>query len=107
LSGTFVICELRITNDDKDRILGIRRTGTEIFDDFNKKATASEIRLVDAGITFMTGSAESFLVAGVSSDARVKFRNVTANAVKINLLNLKCYAPGNNFIVQFRNIPLQ
>ncbi len=107
LSGTNVICDFIITNNDKDRKLGFNVS--LMFDDFN-----NEYRSVTSQLASSEGrySAEAFLVSGVPTRARLIFDKVSPNATKVTLFKLNCYVKTSGFgrkifVIEYRNISLR
>lgn len=104
-SGTTVICDLDITNKERDRELG---TGinSQLFDDFGNKVNAVEVRVANKNSGGM-GYASSLFVAGVTTRVRVGFQNVAPQATKATLLDLQFYiADLSTFQVRFRGVAL-
>jgi TolB-like protein len=101
LSGASVICELQITNNDRDRDLMLG-DGSGIFDDHGNQSNARLLRVANSEDSWR---ARSLLVSGVATPTRLTFEDVSAQATRITLLELHCYE-NDWFAVQFRNICL-
>ncbi|HXI24347.1 MAG TPA: FlgO family outer membrane protein [Pyrinomonadaceae bacterium] len=103
LSGTSVMCEFIITNNDKDRGLGIGGS-TVMFDDFGNEARPRAVRIADK-----TGgdTAYAALISGVATRARIAFEGVSPDATKMTLFHLGLYGDAGNFEIEYRNIPLR
>lgn len=108
ISGSTVMCDLVITNDDRDRQFGWGLT-TKVFDDFGNEAP------VEYGSSLANREGQypnATLVSGVPTRARLRFEPVSAQATKITLMNIWVvvtsldYRDRDDFDVQFRNIPL-
>lgn len=106
LSGTTVMCEFVVTNNDSDR--GLRLTTSYMFDDFNNQYRSTRFQLAsDQGYRV-----SAFLVSGVQTRGSVTFDNVTTSATKITLLKLNCYeqrdrSPSREFVIEYRNVPIR
>lgn len=100
LSGTTVACDFVITNNDKDRSLAIC-AGGEMFDEFGNRSQMRGAQLANDG----GSTAQSFLISGVRTKARVTFERVSPDATKITLLRLRICQPGVD--LQYRNIQLR
>ena len=103
LSGTSVLCEFVITNNDQDRRLGIGN-GTAMFDDFGNEARPRGIQVADKS---GYGWAQAALISGVATKARVVFEGVSPNATKMTLFQVGLYGDAGDFQIQYRNIPLR
>jgi TolB-like protein len=117
MTSTTVIIDLLITNNDKDRILGLGIfskwrnlplfdwSSTRIFDDAGNEYHVNYVQLANKS---SSGYTESLLVSGVPTKAQLKFENVSIVAQSISLLEIWCYlGEGNVFNVQFRDIPIE
>jgi TolB-like protein len=102
LSGTSVMCEFIITNNDRDRRLGIG-WGTRMFDDFGNEVRSQAVRIADK----TGGNADAALISGVATRARVAFEGVSAEATKMTLFHLEFYGDAGDFAVEYRNVPLR
>jgi TolB-like protein len=108
ISGTAVICDLIVTNNDRDRELGILIDGTGLIDDANNTVMVKaleDVSLANATGSFMSGKAMTMLVSGVPTKARVVIKDVSPQAKKLSILGLHCDA-GGLFRVRFRDVPL-
>lgn len=107
LSGTTIICDLLVTNNDRDRSLGLSAHSVMIDDSNNtyEVRALDHVRLANATASFMTGDAETTLVSGVTAKARVMFTEVSPEAKRIALLVIK-WDSGGVFQTRFRDIPL-
>jgi TolB-like protein len=102
LSGSSVMCEFIITNNDRDRRLGIE-SGTTMFDDFGNEVRSREVRIADKS----GGSADAALISGVPTKARVAFDGVSPEATKMTLFHLQFFGDAGYFAVEYRNVPLR
>jgi TolB-like protein len=108
ISGSAVICDFVITNNDRDRQFGILIDGTGLIDDANNTVMVKaldDVSLANTKGSFISGKAETMMVAGVATPARVIIREVSPQARKLSILGLHCDA-GGEFRVRFRNVPL-
>jgi TolB-like protein len=108
ISGGAVICDFVITNNDRDRQLGILIDGTGLIDDANNTVMVKaleDVSLANAKGNFISGKAETMMVAGVATPARVVIKEVSPQARTLSILGLHCDA-GGEFRVRFRNVPL-
>lgn len=102
LSGTSVMCEFIITNNDADRVLRIQ-ADTRMFDDFGNEARPREIVVADK-----TGVMDRpLLISGVKTKARVVFEGVSPQATKLTLLRIACWGDAGFFQITYRDIPLR
>lgn len=106
LSGTNVICDFMITNNDKDRTLDLATS--VMFDDFNNEYYSRRSQLANS----QGNRGQAFLVSGVPAKARLTFENVSPNAATMTLLKLTCYVYGDSrrgekFFIEYRNISLR
>jgi hypothetical protein len=110
-SGTSVVCDFTVTNNDKDRVLQI--STSYLFDSFG-----NQFQSVRAQLASSTGSnPRAFLVTGVPTKGRLTFEKVSADATKISLLKLRCLLPinqgpvldlrGDRFEIEYRDILLR
>jgi formylglycine-generating enzyme required for sulfatase activity/TolB-like protein len=103
-SGTSVICEFTITNNDKDRELGIYGYYSKLYDEYNNESKGSAAEMANKG---KNGSVEAFLVNGISTKARVYFENYSAASNKITRMDIRLCPQGSDcFNIQYRNIPV-
>jgi TolB-like protein len=108
LSGASVICDLRITNNDKDRNFEIGDQ-SRMFDDHGNQSRTRMMRLANSKSP--SNLVQSLLVSGVPTPGSLTFEEVSPQATKITLLELNCHDGSNSsynswFKVQFRNICL-
>ena len=104
LSGTTVVCDLTVTNNDRDRGLAIC-AGSVMFDEAGNRYEMHRALLAnDEG-----SAASSFLISGVATKARVTFERVSPTASKITLMSLTiCTIQGGaDFQLEYRNVPLR
>lgn len=111
LSGTTVICDLLITNNDVERTLTLSSDGSVLFDDLGNSYKGGETRIANS-------SRESVLVTRVPTKARIVFDGVSSQAVRCPLLTLSFQAREfktgvrvrkyvEPFKVEFRNVLLR
>lgn len=108
LSGSTVICDLRITNTDKDRNFEIGNL-SRMFDEHGNESLTRMMRLASSKSPYNT--VRSLLVSGIPTSASLTFEDVAPQATRITLLELNCHDASSNrssnwFRVQFRNICL-
>src|SRR5262245_30284346 len=106
LSGASVNCDLRITNNDKDRNFQIGDQ-SRMFDDHGNESRTRMMRLANSKSP--SYSVKSLLVSGVPTAGSLTFEEVSLQATRITLLELNCHDDSSNtgwFKVQFRNICL-
>jgi len=106
LSGTTVICEFIITNNDRDRKLQIRAgDSSKIYDENNNEASGNKAEIANSGKLWEPGA---FLINGISTRARIYYENVSSNARTIARMDVRLCPEGSDcFYIQFRNIPLR
>jgi hypothetical protein len=106
LSGTTVICEFIITNNDRDRKLQIRAgDSSKIYDENNNEASGNKAEIANSGKLWEPGA---FLINGISTKARIYYENVSSNARTIARMDIRLCPEGSEcFYLQFRNIPLR
>lgn len=102
LSGTSVLCEFIVTNNDRDRRLGINNT--KMFDDFGNEAEARNFQIADKTGTYGTDAA---LISGIPVRARMNFDGVSPQATRMTLFHLHWYTQEGDFEIEYRNIPLR
>lgn len=103
-SGTAVICDLRITNNDEDKKLGMYGLSSSIIDDANNIAKGGGAELANSR---KSSYSTAFLVRGIETKARIYFNGFSQESNKIARMDIKFDAnPGKTFVVQFRNIAL-
>jgi hypothetical protein len=97
LSGSSVICDLRITSNGRDRNLQIDYA--RMFDEHGNQTQARQFRLANKiGSMYV----ESLLVSSVPTPGRLTFEEVSPQPTKITLLVVGYH----NINVQFRDICL-
>jgi TolB-like protein len=100
LSGTSVLCEFIITNNDKDRTIRVYSRNSVFFDDLGNQYDNGKMEIANTEI-------EVTLISGVPVKARLTFTNVSAEATKITKLQLVVRGGDNELNVEYRNIPLR
>jgi hypothetical protein len=104
--GDGIVFDLIITSEQDS---GLKLFGkyydkiTRVFDDFGNEYFASKVQL---GYFASSRDVDNTLVAEVPMKVIVSFDNILANTKNLTLLEIKCYANGKYFSVQFRNIPI-
>ena len=107
LSGNTVICDLTITNNDKDRMFSYDNlvNGAGIIDDLGGTYGATTIRLANRN-----GFDDAVIAANVPTKSRITFDNVSSEATKIVSLKMQFnrFEAGlvTHFRVEFRDVPL-
>jgi len=105
--GEGIYFEILITSDQdsKLRLHGGSYPGekTRFFDDFGNEYFSSKVQLGNFASSRDVGNT---LVAEVPMKVIVSFDNILSNTKNLTLLEIRCYANGKNFSVQFRNIPI-
>jgi TolB-like protein len=100
MSGNSVVCDLLITNNDRDRELQLKR-GT-LFDEVGNSHNSNSIQLANE-----LYSGQQLLISGVPTSARVKFDGVSPQASRITLLRISLWVQSGTFFeVEFRNVSL-
>jgi TolB-like protein len=103
LSGTTVMCELKVTNKGDDRQISVG-WGSRLFDDQGNEYRADRVRLGKKE----SSAADAVLVSGITVDLRLTFQEVSARTRQITLLNIVVGVySGRDFNVQFRSISLR
>lgn len=102
LSGTSVLCEFTITNNDRDRRLAINNR-TRMFDDFGNESEGRNYQIADKTGVY---GVEAALITGVPVKARMTFEGISPQATRMTLFHLQWYSEGD-FVVEYRNIPLR
>lgn len=103
LSGSAVICDFIITNNDRDRRLGL--SDSVLFDDFGNQASTNRSRIASTMNDFF-GKPNVVLISGVATEARIGFDGISQNATKITRLDISWNGDAGEFSIQYRNIPL-
>jgi TolB-like protein len=107
LSGTTVICDLTITNNDADRMFSYDNlvNGAGIIDDLGGTYGATSIRIANRN-----GFDDAVIAANVPTKSRITFDNVSSEATKIVSLKMQFNRFDahilNHFRVEFRDVPL-
>lgn len=97
-SGTSVICDFVITNNDKDRELQTNSYNANMYDEYGNQSHLDAVEIANKRWT-------AFLVSGVPTKARFYFEKVSPDAKKISVVYLHFYS-GERFTIEFRDIPL-
>lgn len=113
LSGTTVICDFTIMNDEGDREINLNISNdpnlhsdqaSRLIDNVGNEAKAQEGQFGDEKHRW---TIRKTLAAQVPMRARLVFENVSATATSIALLEITCFFQSYPTIkAQFRNIPL-
>lgn len=104
LSGTSVLCDFIITNNERDRRLGLN--DSKLFDDFGVEAPTNKSRIANAVNGFF-GKPNVLLISGVPTEAQIGFKGVSQNATRITRLDVYWGGDAGNFLIQYRNVPLR
>jgi hypothetical protein len=103
-SGSSVVCDFVITNNDRDRRLGIM-DWTRLFDDSGREVRPREIRIAEkVQGQFMS---PPLLISGVKTKSRVVFEGVSPNATKATKLNVQFSGEAGRFEIDYRDVPLR
>ena len=107
LSGTTIICDLTITNNDADRMFSYDNlvNGAGMIDNLGGTYGATSIRIANRN-----GFDDAIIPANVPTKSRITFDNVSAEATKIVSLKMQFNRFDahilNHFRVEFRDVPL-
>ena len=107
LSGSTIVCDLTITNNDNDRMFSYDNLvgGAGLVDDLGGTYMATSIRIANRN-----GFDDAIIVANVPTKSRIVFDNASAQATKIASLRMQFnrFDQGiiNHFKVEFRDVPL-
>ncbi len=102
-SGTALSFQLLITNTGQDREIRLYFRGTRIFDEVGNEYAPTKIQLGNK--TVASNKVANLLVSGIPVRANLSFENVSEQAGKITLLELKCLS-GDYFRAQLRDIAI-
>lgn len=107
-SGTSVGCEVRITNNERDREVRLADYDfalPQLFDDLGNRYASSEFQIADRE------GRQIWLISGVTTKIKLYFSDVSPQATKIVLLKLPIGQSkgmvATGFDVEFRNVPLK
>lgn len=110
-SGSAAYCDFTVTNDERDLRMIIYgyyknalygRALSRVFDEAGGEHPAKGI---ESGGSGKQGSLSLSLVKGISIKSRIYFEGIDAATVKFSLLEIGWASGGNDFSVQFRDIP--
>ena len=107
LSGTTIVCDLTITNNDSDRMFSYDNLvgGAGLIDNLGGTYMATSIRIANRN-----GFDDAIIVANVPTKSRIVFDNASSQATKIASLKMQFnrFDQGiiNHFKVEFRDVPL-
>lgn len=103
--GTSVLCAFTITATASD---GTYRPGcggtSRLYDETGQESSASHLVLAGQRITSWS---EPTLVQGVITPGEYFFTNTRPAAQRISLLRLHFCSSGNNYTIEFRDLPIQ
>lgn len=105
MSGASVICIMRITNNDVDREVGLNAGETILFDELGNSYRAANAQIANQS----GGTPKIGFVSGVTTNARLTFDGVAAQAKKITMLRFCFWINGSNdgdYYMRFRDVPL-
>jgi hypothetical protein len=86
-SGSTVVCDLVITNNEKDRRLVFGDYNSILFDDMGNQARVKSVSIANqSGMYF----ADTTMVSGVPIKARIGFEGISTQATKISLMTILC-----------------
>ena len=99
-----VICNMLITNNEKDRKLRVFKEGSRLFDTSGNEFDASNMSLGSCEHR----ECEKVLISGIPTKTKVSFEGVSQEIQMVTALELKCWDRGSSkhFSFQFRDIPL-
>jgi hypothetical protein len=106
ISGSSVICQFTIINEDNDRKLMIQANcgDCKIYDEKNNSANASGAEIANSGKRVRP---EALLGKDRKADARLYFEGISPNATEISRMDIKlCPQNGNCFFIKYKDIPL-
>jgi TolB-like protein len=102
MSGTAVTCDWRFTNNDQDRKFILDIYDSRLFDELGNGYRASNAQLAKE-----SGSdPEIIFISGVTTQGRMTFQEVSPQATKITMLDLRFYIGNEWFNARFRDVPL-
>lgn len=107
LSGNTVVCDLTVTNNDKDRMFSFDNIvgGAGMVDDLGGTYQATSLQVANRN-----GFDDAVIPSNVPVKSRVTFDNVSNQATRIVTLRMQFnrYDPGinNHFRIEFRDVPL-
>ncbi len=108
MSSTSVVCKFFVTNDGSDReldLLGCERT--RLFDDLGNSYGTSRIKFANAGMAIPFCGVLGMMVSGVRGAGEIQFNNVSPQATKVTLLQIRGAADRQVPLdITFRNVPL-
>ena len=90
------------SNADKNFVL-LGDAGSRLFDNFNNIYKASGVSVASCSEGYRC---DIDLIGGVRAKASLSFKGVDSNAIRAEVLEIKCWSKGD-FKVQFRKIPLK
>ena len=105
LSGTSVICAMRITNNDVDREVGLNAYETILFDELGNSYRAASTQIANQ----IGGSPKIGFISGVTTDVRLTFEGIPTQAKKITMLRFCFWINGSNdgdYYMRFRDVHL-
>jgi hypothetical protein len=107
LSGSTIVCDLTITNNDSDRMFSydLLVGGAGIIDNLGGTYGATSIRIANRN-----GFDDAMIVSNVPTKSRIIFDNASPQATKIATLKMQFnrFDQGiiNHFKVEFRDVTL-
>jgi hypothetical protein len=107
LSGTTIVCDLTITNNDADRMFSYDNlvNGSAMTDNFGNIHVATSIRIANRN-----GFDDAVILANVPTKSRITFDNISPDATKIVSLRMQFnrFEQGiiTHFKVEFRDVTL-
>jgi TolB-like protein len=107
LSGSTIVCDLTITNNDRDRVFSYDHLvgGAGMIDDLGGTYMATSIRIANRN-----GFDDAVIVSNVPTKSRIIFDNVSSEATKIASLKMQFNRVDqgilNHFKVEFRDVVL-
>jgi len=107
LSGNTVVCDLTVTNNDRDRMFSYDNVvgGAGMVDDQGGTYQATSLQIANRN-----GFDDAVIPSNVPIKSRVTFDNVSSQATRIVSLRMQFnrYDPGinNHFRIEFRDVPL-
>ncbi|WP_417913458.1 FlgO family outer membrane protein [Candidatus Electronema sp. TJ] len=106
-SGGFLTCSVSITSSNNDKQIKIYANyysgRTVIYDNAGNEYAANKIA---TGEQAEIGYIERRLVANVPTKYSFEFKNISQDASTVALFEIKCLAENEQFVAQFRNIPI-
>jgi TolB-like protein len=102
MSGTSITCELRITNNDQDRLFRLDIHDSRLYDELGNSYPGSNAQVANQS----GDDPEIGFVSGVTTRGRMTFQEVSPQATKITMFRLRFYVGNDWYTIRFRDVPL-